>query len=712
MYRISSFITQQKFIFYLLCSSFVLFGLLATARWAAADWGQEIELTLPTINAEDYYGYDVDIDGDTAVVGTARCNTINLEQCVNGTGIGTAEVHVRPTSGWANSTPSATLAPSDAIGQPVAFGNAVAIEGDIIVVAARYSVINGNDKQGAVYIFEKPAGGWNGTINEIAKLTASDGVGNDEFGMDVAISGDTIVVSAQLDDNEAGQDMGALYVFTKPATGWTSSTENAKLILNETGNNFRFGKSVAIDGDTIVGGSWLAMVNGEHARGAAYIFEKPSTGWANQIYPIARLDASDGHGNSQLGVSVAIEHDTIVVGAFFHNTTTANQGAAYIYEKPTGGWVNSSETVKLLASDGGAAWFGRDVSISADTVVVGADRATVPGFNRAGAIYVFDRPAAGWVGPVLTESQKLTLSVNNIHQYLGFSTAVYGGTIIAGAPQHDYGGSADNGGKAIIFTQSFISQANGDWNTGSTWLANAVPTINDDVFVSANHVVTLSANAQARRLVVERGATLIIPDGITLTVEEPVTNYGTIQQTGPINNGTASLPLIESSSNDITYIGTTITTGDDLGLVTVRVRALNDGEYCTTTGEASPIYARRCFEITPENEHPATIRLWALTREQNGIPESMLTVYNNHGDGWDRLTSTNGNDAGLHVYGEADTTEFGHFLLGHQNFSPTAVTLQSIVASGSTTAVGPVLLLLLLVTVAGLFIHKRSSAAA
>lgn len=718
MYRINSFIKQQSFIFYILSISLVLYGLWAGVRLASADWGGQVDINLPSPAVNDYYGYDVDVDGDTAVVGTPRCNPFNLENCNADTGIGTAEVYVRPASGsWADATPSATLVPSDGVGLPIAFGNAVAIEGDIIVVGARYNEPGPYIKQGAVYVFQKPVGGWSGTINEIAKLTASDGQNFDELGMDVAISGDTIVASAQLDDNANGQDAGALYLYTKPATGWADATETAKLLPNEPLDGARFGKSVAIDGDVVVGGSWLAQIDGDLSRGAAYIFEKPSTGWAGTLHNTARLTASDGHFNAQFGVSVDIEHDTIVVGAFFHEQvpvppSPTKQGAVYVYIKPTGGWVDSTEVAQLLASNPESDWFGRDVSISGDTIVVGADRDSIPGYNRAGSLFVYRRPATGWPGTVLTETAHLTLPINNNNQYFGFSTAVYGGTIIGGAPNHGWGGTLTNGGTAAIFTEEFISQTNSDWHTPSTWLANAVPTITDDVYISANHVVTVNANAQAGRLVVERGATLIIPDGITLTVEEPVINYGTIQQTGPINNGSLSLPLIQSSSSDVTYIGSTITTANNLGLVTVRVQALNHGEYCTSANGDSPVYARRCFEIIPENDNPATVRLWALTHEQNGIPENLLTVYHHDGSEWVRLTSINGNDGGAHVYGEADTPGFSHFLLGHQNFSPTAVTLQSISALNPTSAGATVLLLLLTITAVALFLHKRTTATA
>ena len=69
---------------------------------------------------------------------------------------------------------------------------------------------------GSAYVFEKPIGGWSGPLTETAKLTASDAARADTFGKRVSISGDTVVVGADLDGCATGRDCGSAYVFEKP----------------------------------------------------------------------------------------------------------------------------------------------------------------------------------------------------------------------------------------------------------------------------------------------------------------------------------------------------------------------------------------------------------------------------------------------------------------------------------------------------------------
>ena len=192
-------------------------------------------------------------------------------------------------------------------------------------------------------MFVKPAGGW-ASETETAKLTASDGALDDMFGETVALSGDTVV--AHSDARVNGHDSaGAVYVFVKPAGGWASATETAKLTASDAANDDDFGDGVAISGDTVVAGAPDANVNGHSQDGAAYVFVKPAGGWASAT-ETAKLTASDGATNDALGNSVAVDGNTVVAGAPF-----ASPGAAYVFVKPAGGWTSATETAKLTASD-------------------------------------------------------------------------------------------------------------------------------------------------------------------------------------------------------------------------------------------------------------------------------------------------------------------------------------------------------------------------
>ena len=127
-----------------------------------------------------------------------------------------------------------------------------------------------------------------------------------------------------------------------------------------------------ISGDTVVVGSRRDGDNGYNS-GSAYVFEKPVGGWSGTVAQTAKLLPSDGLADGEFGFSVSIDGDTIVVGMSHDDDNGGDSGSAYVFQKPVGGWVDMTQTAKLLPSDGAAQdVFGNSVSISVDTVVVGA----------------------------------------------------------------------------------------------------------------------------------------------------------------------------------------------------------------------------------------------------------------------------------------------------------------------------------------------------
>ncbi len=323
------------------------------------------------------------------------------------------------------------------------FGIVVAISGDTVVVGA----YGDNGNQGSAYVFVKPGGGWATTSTFTAKLTASDGAAGDVFGIAVAISGDTVVVGAPGDNSS----QGSAYVFVKPGGGWaTTSTFTAKLTASDGAGSDGFGFAVAISGDTVVVGAFGVGI----FQGAAYVFVKPGGGWATTSTFTAKLTASDGGANDYFGAAVAISGDTVVVGAFGDNS---DQGSAYVFVKPGGGWVTGTETAKLTASDGAAGdQFAIAVAISGDTVVVG-----VNGDNFAqGSAYVFVKPGGGWATTSAFDA-KLTASDGAGSDEFGFAVAISGDTVVVGAL-----GNNSAQGSAYVFVKP-----GGGWATTSTFTA-------------------------------------------------------------------------------------------------------------------------------------------------------------------------------------------------------------------------------------------------
>ena len=285
-------------------------------------------------------------------------------------------------------------------------------------------------------------------MTETAMLTASDTAAGDELGTSVAVHGDTIVVGAPEEDTGG---RGSAYIFTKPANGWADGTETATLRGQSNGD--RFGRSVAVYGDTVVVGA----AEENDRKGAAHVFTKSgATGvwddWDGKkaSTATARLTAYDRADNDRFGRAVAMDGDTIVVGALYNdyddpdNNTNdvSDSGAAYVFIKTaTGGWATDTETAKLTASDRAQNdQFGISVAVDGKTVVVGADQDD----SSRGSAYVFNKPPTGWTD---TEgSDKLIAYDRSQDDRFGNFVAVDGDTVLVGAVGDD-----SDQGSAYVF---------------------------------------------------------------------------------------------------------------------------------------------------------------------------------------------------------------------------------------------------------------------
>ncbi|MCB9421610.1 MAG: FG-GAP repeat protein [Ardenticatenaceae bacterium] len=396
-------------------------------------WVQQIKLTASDGAAFDYF-YTVAVSEDTVVVGAYGDDD-------NGADSGAAYVYSRNGTIWIQ---QAKLTASDGAADDW-FGRAVAVSGDTVVVGAVGDDDNGSSS-GSAYIFVKPVGGWN-DMTETAKITAADGATGDNFGLSVAVSSDTVVVGAYLDDDN-GVDSGSAYVFIKPVGGWSTMTQTAKLTSADGAAGDEFGRdSIAISGDTVVVGAIGDDDNGSES-GSAYVFVKPLSGWSNMTQT-AKLTADDGAPEDFLGRAVSVSDDTVVVGAYGDDDNGAGSGSAYVFVKPVGGWSNMAQTAKLTADDGAAGdEFGRyAVGINGNTVVVGSYRDDDNG-SDSGSAYVFIKPVSGWSN--MTQTVKLTAADGAASDSFGTSVAISGDTIVVGSF-----GDSDNGplsGSAYIFS--------------------------------------------------------------------------------------------------------------------------------------------------------------------------------------------------------------------------------------------------------------------
>ena len=291
-------------------------------------------------------------------------------------------VFVEPSGGWRNMTQTAELTGSD--GGTMEEGiNSVAISGDTILAGDPISSVLGFE-EGEVYLYVKPAGGWS-NMTQTAILSPSDGQKDWLFGWSVALDGEVAVIGAP----EANIDIGAAYVFVEPAGGWVNMTQTAELTASDGAFDDLVGLSVAISGATVVVGAPDETVGSNSLQGAAYVFVEPTGGWQDTT-ETAKLTLSSGGKGNNFGYSVSASGNTILVGApnIKYGSNVA-QGAAYIFNKPASGWATTGQPAEKFSAGAQGSSFGGSLVLAGATSVVGAPTGLSGGQKSVGAAYVF-----------------------------------------------------------------------------------------------------------------------------------------------------------------------------------------------------------------------------------------------------------------------------------------------------------------------------------
>ena len=438
----------------------ILLGVMIPSVATAAITYQD-SLQPSVLKPGDWFGYSSALSGDTLVVGahSDSSGATGVNGDPNDTSApdsGAAYVFVRRGTKWSQ---QAYLKASNT-GEGDHFGWSVAVSGDTVVVGARgedstATGVNGigidpepGFNSGAAYVFVRQGTNW----SQQAYLKASNTGEWDDFGASVTVSGDTIVVGAGeeqsnatgVNGNQADNSLsgaGAAYVFVRSGTNWS---QQAYLKASNPGYGDVFGSAVAASGDTVLvtagyERSNATGVNGNQSdnsalwSGAAYVFVRSGTNWTQQAY----LKASDTHAGDQFGEeAAAIDGDTIVIGAIQELDDSEGfdgpgTGVAYVFARNGTNW---SQQARLKASNAELAdRFGRSVSISGDTIVVGAtdESSGATGVNGdqtdnnspySGAVYVFARSGTNW-------TQQAYLKGTIPVAWLGWSVAVSGDTV-------------------------------------------------------------------------------------------------------------------------------------------------------------------------------------------------------------------------------------------------------------------------------------------
>jgi hypothetical protein len=304
------------------------------------------------------------------------------------------------------------------------FGSAIALDGDTAVIGARHDDDNG-EWSGSAYVFTRVGGVW----TQQAKLLPADGETDERFGKRLALDGDTLIVGVDR-DGDNGDMSGSAYVFTRTGGVWTQQT---KLYPADAADNQHFGEDVALDGDTALIAALGDRDNGDWS-GAVYVFTRAAGVWTEQ----AKLLAADGAEDDYFGESVALDGDTALIGAAWTDDHGLNSGSAYVFTRMAGMWT---EQAKLLASDAAAGdKFGKgQVALDGDMALIGALYDDAQG-SDSGSAYVFTRTAGVW-----SEQAKLLASDGTENQFFGMRMAVHGDTALVAATrdaqQGDFAGA-------------------------------------------------------------------------------------------------------------------------------------------------------------------------------------------------------------------------------------------------------------------------------
>jgi hypothetical protein len=386
----------------------------------------------------------VALSGNTAIIGAWRSPNQNNR--------GGAYAYVRNGSTWSQQQ---ILMPADAANN-YRIGYSVAVDGDTAVVSAPRHTVGSSLNQGVVYVFVRSGTTW----TQQQQLTASDGAQSDEFGSAVAIKGATILVGAWNNNSSRG----ATYVFTRSGTIWTQQT---KLTASDTVAGDQFGAAIALTADIAVIGSRQDLGCGACTvgPGAAYVFVGFGSTWSQQ----QKLTAGDGANTDAFGSAVAIDRDTIAVGAYHNDQspTVPDRGAVYVFVWNGTTWLQqqklrSSDGNTLPSGNGSNNFFGQAVAVAGNTIVAGATSWTQSPDNHRGKVFVFDRSGTVW-----TEVEGFQPPNTVLNTDFGAGIAISGDAFVASAPGDTVGSNSAQGDAFVYATGLGVSIADTSLNEGN-----------------------------------------------------------------------------------------------------------------------------------------------------------------------------------------------------------------------------------------------------
>jgi len=462
---------------------------VTVARQDIAQFAQQAYVKASNTGASNLFGRSIAVSGDTLVVGAPHeasgATGIDGDQTDTSAGdSGAVYVFVRDGGSWIQ---QAYLKASNAEEEDN-FGWSVAVEGDTLAVGspledssargvnAGGEADNSTSSSGSVYVFVRTGSTW----SQQAYIKASNTGSGDRFGAGVALSGDTLAVSAYAEkssaagvngdqDNDGAEEAGAVYVFVRDEGVWS---QQAYVKASNTQAGDAFGWSLDLSGDTLAVGapfedSSATGINGNQAdagasaSGAVYVYAREGVRWVQQAY----VKASNTGSGDWFGWSVTLDGDTLAVAAPTEDSSAVgidgdqlddsavNAGAAYVFVRSGTTW--SQQAYVKASNTQTSDEFGYSVALAGDALLVTAIREDGGGvgintgnqldngLTDGGAAYLYTRAGSTW-----TQRAYLKPSNTGPADLFGHAAAIEGDTIVISAHNEDSGATGIDGDQA------------------------------------------------------------------------------------------------------------------------------------------------------------------------------------------------------------------------------------------------------------------------
>lgn len=277
-----------------------------------------------------------------------------------------------------------------------------------------------------------------------------------QFARGIDISGDTIIVGHPGLDVAGDADRGAIQFYIRSGGSWVASQSESPGGLAP---DSQFGYAVGISGSSAIVSAATADTTEGSSSGTATIYEKLGFLW----WPTVSLLTSEVAPFDLFGSSVAIDNDTIVVGATQASAPggAPSTGAMMIYDRSSGQWVQESG---YILGPTAAQFDGYGTSVAVDDpaghtvglIAIGGPGVDDPGHDRSGAVRVFKQYQAGDGTPEWAYTTTVTAPWQYQQDLAGFGRSVAvradgngSGVMVVGSPTFD--SSVEDSGLVLVY---------------------------------------------------------------------------------------------------------------------------------------------------------------------------------------------------------------------------------------------------------------------